>query len=64
MSKKRRPSISVTGKIYDRLRTSVTQTSLSKFVENVVLSALDDPTIRDRVLDKCRGENYMIEEMP
>ena len=54
---KKRPSISMSGKRYDQLRAFVFETSLSKFVDSVVRSALDDPTIRDRVLEKCRLAN-------
>ncbi len=53
MRKNKRPSISVSRKTYDQLRASVHETSLSKFVEGIVLSALEDPTIRDRVIAKC-----------
>jgi hypothetical protein len=53
VSKRKRPSISVTGKIYDQLRARVAKASLAKFVEDAVRSALDDPTIRDRVLERC-----------
>lgn len=53
MSKKKRPSISVTKKIYDQLRARVSEASLAKFVDDAVTSALDDPTICDRVLEKC-----------
>jgi len=53
LKSKKRPSISVTSKIYDRLRASVSETSVSKFVDDIVRSALDDPKIRDRVFEKC-----------
>ncbi len=53
MSKK--PSISLSGKTYQRLQAHVSETSLSKFVDGIMRSALDDPTIRDRVLAKCRA---------
>jgi len=59
-SQKLRPkrySISVIGPIYDRLRElSEESTSLQKFVDGLIVSALDDPTIRDRVLGKCFQE--------
>lgn len=51
---KKKPSISVSRGTYQQLRSSVTETSLAKFVDGIVRSALDDPTILDRVLAKCR----------
>lgn len=56
MSEKPKPkrySISVSGPTYKRLRTSVASASVQKFVEGIIVSVLDDPTIRERVLGKC-----------
>ena len=49
-----RYSISVSGKTYDRLRSAVTSCSLASFVDGVVTSALDDPTIVARLLARCQ----------
>jgi hypothetical protein len=51
--KPKRYSISVTGQTYARLRSSVESTSLQKFVDGILTSALDDPTILERVTGKC-----------
>jgi hypothetical protein len=56
LKNKKPPSISVAGKIYAQLRASVSETSVSKFVDGIVLSALDDPRICDRVLEKCMAK--------
>jgi hypothetical protein len=56
MSDKRRPkrySMSVSGKTYDRLRAALPSTSLQKFVDGILASALDDPAILDRVSARC-----------
>jgi hypothetical protein len=56
MTEKKKPkrySISVSGTTYARLRTSVASASLQKFVDGILVSALDDPTIRERLLAKC-----------
>jgi hypothetical protein len=50
---KHRYSISVTGHTYDRLRSSVGAASVAKFVDGILTSAIADPTIRNRVLEKC-----------
>lgn len=51
----KRFSISVSGPVYDRLSASMgASASVQKFVDGIVVSALDDATIRDRVLKKCR----------
>ncbi len=39
-----RPSISVSGKTYDRLRAAYPTGSLAALVDKWILSALDDPT--------------------
>lgn len=51
--KRKRYSISVTGQTYDRLRSVVMATSLQKFVDGIVVAALDDPKIASRILEKC-----------
>lgn len=53
-SRKVRHSISVSGKIYDRLRAAVPHGGVSGFVDSIILSGLDDPTILARLIDKCR----------
>jgi hypothetical protein len=49
-----RYSISMSGPTYERLRTSVKSVSLQKFVDGILTSALDDPTILTRMSEKCR----------
>ena len=53
--KKKRPSISVTKKIYDQLRARVGKASLAQFVDDAVRTALDDPATCDRVLERCHA---------
>lgn len=48
----KRYSVSVSGGTYDRLRTAV-DGSLAAFVDDIVLAALDNSTIRSRVIAKC-----------
>lgn len=50
--KTRRYSISVSAGTYDRLRTAVDE-SLAGFVDDLVLTALDDPTILARLVARC-----------
>jgi hypothetical protein len=53
----KRYSISVSGPTYARLRASMKEpASLPKFVNGIIVSALDDSTIRERVLAKCLAE--------
>lgn len=52
--KKRRYSISVSSHIYDRLRAA-TPNSVARLVDILVLSALDDPKITTRLIDRCRS---------
>lgn len=54
--KKRRYSISVSAKIYDRARSAVAG-SLAGFVDDIVVSALDDPTILARLMARCDGQS-------
>lgn len=50
----KRRSISVSGRTYDRLRSSVGEgASIQKFVDAIVAGALDDPKILDRIVAKC-----------
>ena len=48
-----RYAISVSGNSYARLRMAVTATSMHKFVDGIIVSALDDPAICARVLARC-----------
>lgn len=48
-----RPSISVTGATYDRLREAHPLGSLAAFVDALVASTLDDPTTSARVIAQC-----------
>ena len=52
--KKRRYSISVSSKTYDRLRSTVSS-NLARFVDTIVLSAIDDPTTSKRLVAQCRA---------
>lgn len=52
--KPKRYSISISGPTYDRLRSSVTSTSTQKFVDGILASALDDPAILARLIERCR----------
>jgi hypothetical protein len=51
-----RYSVSVSGKTYDRLRVTVTSGSLASFVDEIIASALDEPTILARIVVQCRQE--------
>jgi hypothetical protein len=51
-----RYSISVSGKIYDRLRAQVISGSLASYVDEIVEIALDDPAILVRLVAACRRE--------
>ena len=55
MSEKRlqRYSISVSSKTYERMRAATEGESLARFVDDIMLSALDDPAILSRVLAMC-----------
>lgn len=48
-----RYAISVSGSTYTRLRKAVMETSMHKFVDGIIVSALDDPAICARVLARC-----------
>lgn len=48
----KRYSVSVSARTYDRLHTAV-DGSLAAFVDKIVLAALNDSTIRSRVVAKC-----------
>jgi len=50
-----RPSISVSGKTYERLCVAVPSGSLASFIDGIVVAALDDPTITARMIDLCRS---------
>lgn len=50
--KTQRYAISVSARTYDRMRGMV-RGSLAGFVDEIVMSALDDPAILARVLSRC-----------
>ena len=50
-----RPSISVTGAIYERLRAAYPSGSLAALVDDLVMAALDDPALAARVVEACRN---------
>lgn len=58
-----RYSISVSGETYDRMRSAV-QGSMAAFVDDLVLGALDDPTILARLLPKCQPKPPPKEKRP
>lgn len=49
-------SISVSGKLYDKLCTVVPYGGMASFVDEAIVTALDDPAILKRLLSRCRGE--------
>lgn len=53
-SRSDRGSISVSGSTYDRLQAAYPFGGLSAFVEEIVMTGLDDPAISRRVVKKCR----------
>jgi hypothetical protein len=53
-SRPKRYSISVTGETYARLRATVAEsTSIQKFVDDLITSALDDALVAARVVGQC-----------
>lgn len=48
-----RYSISVSGRTYDRLRSVVPHGGVARFVDDIVTSALNDPAILARLVDRC-----------
>ena len=48
-----RPSISVTGAVYDRLRGAYPAGSMAAFIDELVASTLDDPAAAARVVARC-----------
>ena len=50
--KMQRYSISVSSKTYDRLRAAV-NSSLARFVNDIMMTTFDDPAILARVVAKC-----------
>jgi len=55
-TKANRYSISVSGRTYDRLRVVVPRGRVARFVDDLVTSALDDPKITNRLVDKCLAD--------
>jgi hypothetical protein len=51
--KSNRYSISVSGKTYDRLRVKVPRGRVARFVDDLLETALNDPTIMRRLVDRC-----------
>lgn len=49
----KRYTISVSGKIYQHLHLVVEDSSIQKFVDGLIRSALDDQPTRDRILARC-----------
>jgi hypothetical protein len=50
--KTKRYAISVSARTYDRMRSTV-HSSLARFVNEIMTSALDDPAILARLAAKC-----------
>ena len=59
VKKKNRYSISVAGPTYDRMRAAYPTGSLARFVDEIVDSALDDPSIAARIATVCRREEML-----
>jgi hypothetical protein len=55
MTMTKRYSVSVSGATYARLRSAVVGTSLQRFLDDIVMNALNDPTICGRVVAKCKA---------
>jgi hypothetical protein len=55
-TKDTRYSISVSGKIYDRLRAVVPRGGMASLVDEIVEAALDDPETLARIVARCRPE--------
>lgn len=53
-STRNRPSISVSGKTYARLREARPSGSVASLIEGLIVEALDDPAIASRVLAASR----------
>lgn len=49
-----RPSISVSGKTYARLRKALISGSVAGFVDDLIAHAIDDPAIAARVVALCK----------
>jgi hypothetical protein len=54
-----RYSISVSGKTYDRLSDKVPYGTVAKFVDGILMTALDDPTIMARLLEQLRQQKAL-----
>lgn len=55
IKKKPRYAVSVSGKTYARARAAVPPGSLASFVDDIITSALDDPSITARLIAKCQA---------
>jgi hypothetical protein len=53
-SRSKRPSISVTGKTYERLRAAYPTTSLAAFVDDMIVKTLNDPAACARLAALCQ----------
>jgi len=54
-----RPSISVSGKTYDRLRARYPSGSLAALVDDMIVTALDDPEIAARMAALSQGPDAL-----
>jgi len=57
--RKPRYSISVAGPTYKRLRSAVPRGGVTGFVDDILTTALDDPAILARLVNKCRYEEHV-----
>lgn len=55
----KRPSISVAGKTYERLRVAYPSGSLAALVDGLVAGALEDPETAARMVALCRGADVL-----
>lgn len=51
-----RYSVSMSGRTYDRVRSAVPSGGMASFVDDIVMKALEDPTILARMVAKCRQD--------
>ena len=58
-SRSTRPSISVTGKTYDRLRAAYPSGSLAAFVDDMIVATLKDPAACARLVALCQRSDVL-----
>ena len=53
-SKRKRYVIDLSEETFDRMRSTVVASSMERFVDRLMATALDDPKVLDRLARKCR----------